>query len=393
MIFDNKKFQSKLPSSFFPILDEFLNHGFRPTFVGGVVRDYFLKNEIVSDWDIELYHSSISFEKGAWKDLGKKISRFGKVTYLPYEVIRLELNSYHLEISPPRREYFKANLKNHSNFDAEFVFNLPFSEAVLRRDFTINAIGIRFQNNSTSELLDPLDGLRHLREKRLHFAGPDFSKDPVRFLRAHRFANKLKFSFSPELKLILDSMSLEGITPSYVWSEMKKTTDPVHFMSFLVQEKNLELKLPVDKTFTTKVSEIKKVLTDPRKLETWVIALEWVDISSENWVKYFSMSTDLTKRLARWAKMSRDFQLKLPEAFHGEFEEIKNADQFEKLFNWYFTTKQLLQKNSDLPLMKMIEEYLPNWIHLYRFELPKDVKHIDPPFRAKYQVWNLCQRL
>ena len=105
------------------------------------------------------------------------------------------------------------------------------------------------------------------------------------------------------------------------------------------------------------------------------------------------MSTDTSRRLARWAHASREFGKILPESFHGEFEEVREKGDFEKLFDWYFTTRQLLQKNPDLPLMKMIEEFLPHWIHFYRFEPLKDVKHIDPPFRAKYQVWNLCQRL
>ena len=79
---------------------------------------------------------------------------------------------------------------------------------------------------------------------------------------------------------------------------------------------------------------------------------------------------------------------------HSRIEpEIKDKAEFDVLFDWYFTTKQLLQKNPNLPLMTMIESYLPAWIHLYRFEVVKDVKHIDPPLRAKYQVWNLCQRL
>ena len=188
-------------------------------------------------------------------------------------------------------------------------------------------------------------------------------------------------------------MHLEGITPAYVWSEMKKSADPINFISYLVQEKNNELKVPLDKNFTQKVPDIKKVLGDPRKHETWIISLEWVDISSENWARYFSLGSDSSRRLARWAKSSRDFQKILPENFHGEFEVVRNHENFEKLFDWYFTTKQLLQKNPDLPLLEMIEEYLPEWIHLYRFEPVKDVKHIDPPFRAKYQVWNLCQRL
>lgn len=392
-MFDRKNFESQLPAFFWPIAEELFKQGFTLTLIGGAVRDFLRTGNSGHDWDIELTHQTFPFTKNVWKDLGKSLSAFGKVTYLPYEIIRLHLDAYEFEFSPPRIEHYRENAKDHSNFDAEFIFNLPFEEAVKRRDFTINAMGVRFKSRKDIEFLDPLDGARHLSEKILHYAGPDFSKDPVRFLRAHRFANKLKFAFSPELKKVLESMDLTGITPAYVWSEMKKAADPIQFFSYLVQEKNKELNVPLEPTFTQKLPEIRKVLNDPTKHETWIIALEWVGLSSENWSKYFSMSTETSRRLAKWAHSSREFQKILPEHFHGEFEEVREKPEFEKLFDWYFTTRQLLQKNADLPLLKMIEDYLPDWIHLYKFEPVKDVKHIDPPFRAKYQVWNLCQRL
>lgn len=393
MNFEKKHFEAQLPVFFHSLLNDLLKQGYIPTLVGGAVRDFFLKGSLGHDWDIELTHPTLSFEKGAWKDLGRAFSKFGKVTFLPFEIIRVEAPDFQLEFSPPRIEHFKEKNLGHSNFDAEFNFKLPFPESVKRRDFTINAMGIRFLSKKEIEFLDPSGGLFHLREKLLHYAGPDFGKDPVRFLRAHRFANTLKFAFTPELKDILDHMSLQGVTPAYVWSEMKKASDPVNYISYLVQEKNQELHVPLEKSFTQNVPEIKKVLKDPRKYETWVIALEWLGIQSEPWSKYFSLSSDTSRRLARWAHFSRDFQKLHPESFHGEFEVLRDTPEFEKLFDWYFTTKQLLQKNQDLPLLSMIEEFLPEWIYLFRFEPVKDVKHIDPPYRAKYQVWNLCQRL
>jgi hypothetical protein len=393
MNFDYKKFQAELPKEFLPILDELLISGYIPILVGGIVRDFLLTGKLGFDWDIELTHDSLAFEKGAWKDLGRSLSPFGKVSFLPYEVIRLQIHSHQFEFSPPRIEHYKDGTNHHSNFDAEFRFSLPFEESALRRDFTINAMGLKFKSRKDIEFLDPFFGLIHLRDKILHYAGPDFKQDPVRFLRAHRFANRFKFSFSPELKKILDHMNLEGITPSYLWSEMQKASDPINFMSFLVQEKNEALKIPLGKNFTDKLIELKKVMSDPKKHEVWIIALEWVDISSENWAKYFSLGVDHSKKLARWAKASRLFESILPESYHGEFEELRDTENFEKLFDWYYTTKHLLQKNPDLPLLKMIEDFIPDWIHLFKFEPLKDVKHIDPPYRAKYQLWNLCQRL
>jgi hypothetical protein len=155
-----------------------------------------------------------------------------------------------------------------------------------------------------------------------------------------------------------------------------------------------DLQLPLSfEVMSFKWEELSRVLSDPSKHETWIIALEWIGVPCESWQKYFSVSSETCSRLARWAQNSKKFILIKPETFHGEFEQIKGISEFDVLFDWYFSTKQILQKNPSLPLLKMIEDFLPDWIHLYRFEAVKDVKHIDPPLRAKYQVWNLCQRL
>jgi hypothetical protein len=391
---DRKKLDSQLPPVFHLVLDELVSRGFILTLVGGSVRDFFLFGALGKDWDVELSHATIAFNKNDWKDLGKKLSDFGKVTFLPYDIIRLNLATFEMEFSPPRLEHFHKDSKGHSNFEAEFNLALPFEEAIKRRDFTINAMGIRFNSRESIEFLDPLQGLDHLRGKILHPAGDDFAKDPVRFLRALRFSIKYNFVFSNKLKDLLFSMKVESVTPAYLWSEMLKSRDPLTFLMRLLEEKkdHPELRLPLDVS-PKKLKEVKKNLFDPTHHESWIIALEWASVSCESWNKFFGLSSESSRRLARWASSCKEFQGILPEHFHGEFEEVRDSTNFEKLFNWYFTTKQLLQKNPELPLLKMIEDYLPAWIHLYKFEPPKDVKHIDPPFRAKYQVWNLCQRL
>lgn len=394
MNFDLKKFEGLLPPFFTQVEKELATLGYVPRLVGGVVRDFLLNQKLGTDWDIELSHPTLAFNQTAWKELGKILSKLGKTVFLPYDIIRLELNGHELEFSPPRTEKFNAD-DGHKNFEAVFDLKLPFSEAAKRRDFTINAMAVELKSRKEMNFLDPFEGLRHLREKFLHPCGEDFAKDPVRFLRAHRFAIKYGFEFSPELKKVLGTMSLSSITPSYFWSEMQKSQKPWQFYErFLgLAETHSELKLPTESSVLSKKEEIQAVLRDPSKHESWMVALEWAGFSSESWQKYFSLSSESSRRVGRWAASSKEFARLKPEFFHGEFEVIREKPEFESLFDWYFTTKQLLQKNPQLPLLQMVEEYLPEWVHLYRFEPVKDVKHVDPPYRAKYQVWNLCQRL
>lgn len=397
MNFDQKKFSQIVPPSFKSAYSILRGFGMTPTLVGGVVRDFLLEGILGKDWDIELSHATVAFNKDDWKELGKKLSSVGRVSFLSYDVIRLDVDEYQFEFSPPRKEVFaeKWQAGGHSNFTVEFDFKLRFDEAVRRRDFTINAMGIRFLSETELEFLDPLQGLVHLRDKILCACSEDFEKDPVRFLRALRFRRKLGFEFSHELRKTLENMPVTTFTASYFWSEMQKSKDPIGFYTDVLKwlPFHSEMNLPVKEWNETKGEEFKRINVDPTKHESWIIAWEWVGISSESWQRYFSLSSDSCKRLGRWANSCLSFTKILPETFHGEFEEVRETKEFALLFDWYFTTKQLLQKNPELPLLKMIEEYLPDWIHLYRFEPVKDVKHIDPPFRAKYQVWNLCQRL
>ena len=398
MKFDQKKIISSMPSIFGEIFQLLKQDGFTPTLVGGAVRDFFLKGSFGHDLDFEVSHATHTFNKDQWKNLARTLSHLGKVSFLPYEIIRLDIQGTQFEFSPPRVETFKAEWESagHSNFTADFDFKLPFEVAIKRRDFTINAMGLRFSSPKDVELLDPLNGLMHLRDKLLHHCSSDFIKDPVRFLRAIRFSVKMHFSFTPELKSVLERMPLQSLGSSYLWLEMQKSLNPIVMLKQLLdwQQIHPEFKLPLDfQSMSLRWEELSRVLIDPSRHESWIIALEWIGLSGESWQKFFSVSSETSSRLRRWALNSKKFIHLKPEVFHGEFDTIRERAEFNLLFDWYFTTKQLLQKNTELPLLKMIEDFVPDWIHLYRFEVVKDVKHIDPPLRAKYQVWNLCQRL
>lgn len=390
---DLKNFERQLPPLFLSLNSELGKKGYGVTVVGGIVRDFLLEGKVGRDWDIEVSHPTLAWDIKTWKELGKDLGKIGRVTFLPYDVIRVEGNNLEFELSPPRKEAFTEE-DHHKNFTVTFDYRAPFEEAVKRRDFTVNAMGIRVNPAGKAELVDPLGGLLHLREKELHACGPDFGRDPVRFLRAIRFSVKLGFTFSQQLRWVLESMKLGGISPSYFWGEMQKSGNPLLFYRKVLDQKTLHPELPMPTgDIREHLPNLQKILSDPARHEGWLIALEWEGISSEDWQKFFNLSSETGRRIQRWAKTTKDFSIIMPEKFHGEFEEVREIPEFEALFDWYFTTKQILQKNPELPVITMIETFLPQWGHLYRFEAVKDVKHIDPPFRAKYQVWNLCQRL
>ena len=398
MSFKKETFLRSLPREWIEVYSAITSLGFIPTLVGGTVRDFFLFDKLGADWDIELTHPKISFNKDYWKSFGKGLSSLGKVSYLPFEVIRLEFNQIHFEFSPPRKENFLNDWANlgHSNFEATFDWQMDFKEAVLRRDFTINAMGIRFTNKTSVEFLDPLNGQTHLLNKLLYPCGPDFQKDSVRFLRAFRFKRKLGLDFSQDLINILNLMPVTRLASHYLWEELQKSQLPKDMLYELLHFKKNDQELIhfIDRDkLLENWSEFSSALIDQTGHDYWMIALEWVNISSQEWQENFKLSKDQSVRLSRWVAQTKKMVTLRPESFQGEFEAILAHQDFNLVFDWYFTTKHLAQKKTTSQVLKLLDKKIPDWSFLFKVDMPVDVKHIDPPLRSKYQVWNLCQRL
>lgn len=381
-----QSFFKKIPDAWSEVLSVVVGYGFVPTLVGGTVRDYFLNQTVGKDWDIEISHPTLSFNPDQWKAFGKGLAGVGKTTLLPYDIIRLDHKSYQFEFSPQRQEIFHESPSHHKNFEARYEFNVPYQVAALRRDFTINALGIDLKNKV---LLDPFEGLRHLRENSLVPCGEDFAKDPVRFLRALRFSVLLKMELSSHLKELLSKMDLSYLSFHYIWSEMKKSQDPLKFYLRLQaeQDNHPELKLPLKNSLTD--FEVQ----DPYSQDSWLLSLNWWGLDALAWEKFFNLSPDQGKKLKRWTEISKALNGFDVDLLQGEFENIHPKKEFQLVFDWYFSTKQILQKTPESPLLPFIQKHLQGWSYLLTFDLVKDVKHIDPPLRAKYQVWSLCQRI
>ena len=166
--------------------------GLETYIVGGFVRDYLLNRGAKQDIDIVVVGSGIALAKAIQKKL--KITHQVQV-FKTYGTAMLQWGDVTLEFVGARKESYTIESRNPA------VSEGTLEEDQLRRDFTINALAVSLNKETFGTLLDPFAGLDDLEKRLLRTPrDPDttYTDDPLRMLRAIRFATQLNFSIVPE---------------------------------------------------------------------------------------------------------------------------------------------------------------------------------------------------
>lgn len=166
--------------------------------IGGFVRDYFLNKGDAKDIDIVAIGSGIELAEKVSEKLDKKT----KVKiFKTYGTAMLRYDDIEIEFVGARKESYNEDSRN------PIVENGTLEDDQNRRDFTINALALNLDKNNFGNLLDPFSGLSDLEKGIIKTPlDPDitYSDDPLRMMRAIRFATQLKFK--------IEDASLNAIT-------------------------------------------------------------------------------------------------------------------------------------------------------------------------------------
>jgi poly(A) polymerase len=286
---EQRKAVTALLRKIVPVADElsrrFAAAGRELALVGGSVRDIFLARRSADlDLTTDAPPDQVLQITNGWAD---RVWTIG----IDFGTIGARKGSWLLEITTYRSEEYDASSRKPS-----VSYGSSLTGDLARRDFTVNAMAVRLPEH---ELVDPFGGLSDLRERVLRTPGKpedSFADDPLRMMRAGRFAAQLGFTVAADVQTAMREMAgrMEIVAAERVRDELTKlilAADPLPGIELLTRTGVFDVVLPEVPRLRMEVDEHqrhKDVYRHSLTVLSQAIALE----------ERYGLSDDLVLRLA-----------------------------------------------------------------------------------------------
>lgn len=295
--------------------------GIKSYVVGGYVRDLIL-NRPSKDIDFTCVGSGISLAQEVAKSFEQHVPLS---VFKNFGTAMLKLDDWELEFVGARKESYRLESRK------PIVEDGTLEEDLERRDFTINAMAISLNSEDYGELIDPFEGLGDIRRKIIKTPlepGITFSDDPLRMLRAVRFAAQLNFDIDADTFFALSENAprLQIISAERIIDELNKivmTPKPSYGFKLLFAAKLLH-------EFFPEMVELQGVdsVDDKSHKDNFYHTLQVLDnvcqVTDNLWLRWAAIMHDIAK------PATKRFNPKVGWTFHGH--EDKGARMTPAIF-------------------------------------------------------------
>lgn len=288
--------------------------------IGGFVRDLILKRSFKNDIDILVIGSGVEFAEKVGSVLDTNVSVFKS-----FGTAMLRYDDIDIEFVGARKESYRADSRK------PIVEDGTLEDDQNRRDFTINAMALGLNKNNYGALIDPFNGIGDIEEQIIRTPlDPEltFSDDPLRMMRAIRFATQLSFDLDEgvfdAIKINKDRIKI--VSRERITEEVQKiiaSPKPSIGFNHLFDTGLLHIIFPA----LAKLQGVEMIRGKGHK-DNFYHTLEVLDnvaeVSDDIWLRWAAIMHDIAK------PATKRFDESLGWTFHGH--EDKGARMVPKLF-------------------------------------------------------------
>ncbi|NLC49764.1 MAG: HD domain-containing protein [Bacteroidales bacterium] len=322
MFISQEVINQHLSKAIFSILSEAADDlGLETYLIGGFVRDIFLYRKS-NDIDIVTVGSGIQLAKAVAKKLGNHV----RITvFKNFGTAQIKYKQYELEFVGARKESYTRDSRN------PIIEDGTIEDDQNRRDFTINALALCLNKDRFGQLVDPFNGMQDMEDLTLKTPlDPDitFSDDPLRMMRAIRFATQLGFDIFPDTfdAIERNKERINIISKERIVDELNKIMlSPMPSVGFMLLEKTGLLDIIFPELIALKGAETKDGVGHKDNFYHTLVVLDNISKTSDNlWLRWAALLHDIGKPATKrwdsklgWTFHNHDFvgQKMIPQIF------------------------------------------------------------------------------